>query len=35
VLNGGTVGGFQGLVPEANISDGILDFVAIVFLTAN
>ena len=29
VLNGGTVGGFQGLVPEANMSDGILDFIAI------
>lgn len=29
VLNGGTAGGFQGLVPEANMNDGILDFLAI------
>ncbi|MDD3363803.1 MAG: YegS/Rv2252/BmrU family lipid kinase [Syntrophomonas sp.] len=29
VLNGGTAGGFQGLVPQANMSDGILDFLAI------
>lgn len=29
VLNGGTVGGFQNLLPEASMSDGILDFLAI------
>ena len=29
VLNGGTVGGFQNLIPEASMSDGMLDFLAI------
>jgi diacylglycerol kinase (ATP) len=29
VLNGGTVGGFKGLLPQASMSDGLLDFLAI------
>jgi len=29
VLNGGTAGGFQGLMPASDMSDGLLDFLAI------
>ncbi|HWP96704.1 MAG TPA: YegS/Rv2252/BmrU family lipid kinase [Syntrophomonadaceae bacterium] len=29
ILNGGTAGGFQGIIPEGKMSDGQLDFVAI------
>ena len=29
VLNGGTVGGFQNIIPEASMSDGMLDFLSI------
>lgn len=29
VLNGGTAGGFQGLMPEGDMNDGLLDFLAI------
>ena len=33
ILNGGTAGGFQGLTPESDMNDGLLDFLAIKSLS--